>query len=189
MKKTALFLSLAVVLSACAKSGDAGSSAAAPAPAPTPAAAPAPAMAGAPKVIPETPYKPVLAPYEQARALLAADSTQGLADAAKQMEAAAKQLSASADPAKKPHYDELATAAAKLAAQTDVEQARAAFGEVSKPVVALLAADPQAQQGYQVMECPMVKGFQKWVQLGEKLENPYMGKKMLECGGKSSWST
>jgi hypothetical protein len=30
----------------------------------------------------------------------------------------------------------------------------------------------------------MARGYQKWVQTGDDMANPYMGKRMLKCGGK-----
>lgn len=148
-------------------------------------AAPAPAAA---KAVPAGPYQSVLAPYEKARAALAGDSVGALAQTGADLEAAAMQLSATAPVEQRPHLAALATAASKLKTQTEIEAARLAFGEASKPVVLLLAADAAAQKPYFVMECPMVKGYQKWVQLDDRINNPYMGAKMLECGSKSSWN-
>jgi Cu(I)/Ag(I) efflux system membrane fusion protein len=123
----------------------------------------------------------VLAAYERTRALLAADKLEGLADAARELETSAKAAGAG------PHYGDIATSAAKLAIATDLDAARASFGDVSKHVVALLAGDPSLAQGQHVFECPMVKGYKKWVQPTQDLQNPYMGKRMLACGGKSTW--
>jgi threonine/homoserine/homoserine lactone efflux protein len=35
---------------------------------------------------------------------------------------------------------------------------------------------------YHVFECPMAKGYKRWVQPTDELENPYMGQEMLTCG-------
>ncbi len=52
-------------------------------------------------------------------------------------------------------------------------------------VVALLVAEPSLQKGQYIFECPMAQGDNKWVQTNAKISNPYMEKKMLECGGES----
>ena len=36
------------------------------------------------------------------------------------------------------------------------------------------------QSGYYVVNCPMVK--KDWVQISEKIGNPYYGKEMATCG-------
>jgi membrane fusion protein, copper/silver efflux system len=128
-----------------------------------------------------SPVTATLAAYEHARALLAADKLEGLADAAREIETGAKKGDGH-------HYSEIASSAAKLATATDIESARASFADVSKHLIALLAADPSLARGQHVFECPMVKGYNKWVQPTEDLQNPYMGKRMLACGGESTWN-
>jgi Cu(I)/Ag(I) efflux system membrane fusion protein len=124
-----------------------------------------------------TPATAVLAAYEKTRALLAADEMTGLAEAARELDASAA----------KAQYPQLAATAGKLAMATDIEAARESFGEVSRELVVILAKDPALAKGQHVYECPMVKGYRKWVQPSEDMENPYMGKKMLACGGESTW--
>ena len=68
-------------------------------------------------------------------------------------------------------------AAQKLAASETIDDARASFGVIS----AELVKHVQGKPGFYVMNCPMVKNG-TWVQTTSKIENPYMGKKMLECG-------
>ena len=50
-----------------------------------------------------------------------------------------------------------------------------------------MLAEPSHKKGRYVFYCPMVKGYQKWVQVDKKISNPYMGTRMLECGAKSDW--
>jgi Cu(I)/Ag(I) efflux system membrane fusion protein len=133
-------------------------------------------LGGVPAAAP-APIEEALGAYEKARALLAADSTDGLAAAAKDMAAAARK--AGAEP--------LAKAVDDLAGAADIAAARRAFGEVSRAVIALAAADPALAKGRHVFRCPMAEGYQKWVQTTPEIANPYMGKKMLKCGGKSDW--
>ena len=124
-----------------------------------------------------TPATATLAAYERVRALLAADEIKGVGDAARALETEAT----------KAQYPAIATQAAKLAAVTEIEAARVAFGEVSREIITMLAKEPALAKGHHVFECPMTKGYRKWVQPTDDLANPYMGKKMLACGGESSW--
>jgi Cu(I)/Ag(I) efflux system membrane fusion protein len=129
----------------------------------------------------------VLGHYEHIRALLAGDQAEPVAAAAKDLQQAARDQAASAGAPAKAPYTKVAAAAGRVATAPakDIEAVRKAFGELSKAVVGLLAADPALAKGQHVFECPMAKGYGKWVQPTDKLENPYMGKKMLACGGPS----
>ncbi len=128
----------------------------------------------------------MLAAYERARALLAADQMTGVAEAGREMEATATAAATDAS-VSAPHLKGIATGATTLASATELKAARQAFGEISRHVIALLAVDKTLAAGQHVFECPMAKGYKKWVQPTENLENPYMGAKMLTCGGESSW--
>lgn len=126
----------------------------------------------------------LMKPYEDCRALLAADKGAGVSDCAKAMSAAAKGAQEAASGAVKEHLGAIATAADALAGTPadDVEKLRLAYGDVSKSVVALLTATPAAAKDYHVFECPMAKGYKRWAQADKNMANPYMGTKMLECG-------
>lgn len=120
-----------------------------------------------------------LAAYESIRELLAKDQTVGLADRAAELERVARGAK----------LDQVATAAASLKGKAeDIDAARKAFGDVSRAVVELLVRDPKLRDGRHIFHCPMADGYQKWIQTSDKIENPYMGKKMLACGGKTDWS-
>jgi membrane fusion protein, copper/silver efflux system len=69
------------------------------------------------------------------------------------------------------------------------EVARRALSELSREVFRVLEIDPQLQVGWRAFTCPMVDGFQKWLQRPESIENPYMGQRMLSCGAASDWSS
>ena len=153
----------------------AGCGSSAPAPA-TPINDPVPMAEGSTQPA-ATPAADTLAAYERVRALLAADEIKGVSEAANALAASASKSS----------YTAIAATATKLAATTSLETARAAFGDVSREVITLLARDPSLAKGQHVFECPMTTGYRKWVQPSEDLENPYMGKKMLACGGESTW--
>jgi len=65
----------------------------------------------------------------------------------------------------------------------DLETARLIFGEISKAYITWLVEHPDAAEGLHVFRCPMAKGYEKWVEKQAKMANPYMGQRMLQCGG------
>lgn len=71
---------------------------------------------------------------------------------------------------------------------TELAGARADFGDLSQPLLALAAHDPRLQKGWFVFRCPMEQGYQKWAQRSPRLENPYMGQKMLDCGSPDAFT-
>jgi len=95
--------------------------------------------------------------------------------------AAAKKAGATLAKTAKGHAD-VARAATAIAEAEDIAAARAAFGDASKALITLVAADPDVASAVRAFKCPMVKGYQKWIQRAEKLQNPYMGKRMPSCG-------
>lgn len=127
----------------------------------------------------------ILAAYERVRSRLAADDLSGVADAAREIQTTAKLAYAES---KATDLMEIANSAATLGAANDIAVARASFGEISRHVIALLASDKALAKTMHVFECPMVSGYKKWVQPTQDLQNPYMGKRMLACGGESSWN-
>ncbi|MCY1022194.1 efflux RND transporter periplasmic adaptor subunit [Pyxidicoccus sp. MSG2] len=128
--------------------------------------------------------------YESVRELLARDSVDGIAPRAGEMAAA---LRAAADAAGSQHADltahlrQGAEQAGRLGAAKDVQQARQIFAQVSQSLITLASADVRLQEGWHVFECPMVEGINKWFQREPRLENPYMGQRMLACGAGSEW--
>jgi membrane fusion protein, copper/silver efflux system len=127
---------------------------------------------------------------ERARAELAADRLDGVAGFAReaaQAIRAARAAAADVPPAITDSLDRASAAAAQLADTTALPAARLAFGELSRFLVALAAADPRLQAGWHVFRCSMSDGFEKWLQRSPALENPYMGQAMLACGSSSTW--
>jgi len=117
----------------------------------------------------------VLSAYEQVRALLAADKMDGLAAAARGLASAAR----------KARQTDIEKAALPLAKAKDLASARKAFGKLSRPLVALVQADPALKKRLHVFECPMVTaGENQWIQPTAEIQNPYMGKSMPTCGTK-----
>ncbi len=134
--------------------------------------------------VPAEVMQSLMKPYEECRTLLAADKAEGIADCAKAMSQAANDAHDKVGSAAKEHLTEIATASDTLKGSktVDIGAVRLAFGEVSKPMVALLNAAPAAAKDIHVFECPMAKGYKRWAQAEAKMANPYMGTKMLECG-------
>ena len=114
-------------------------------------------------------YPKTLEQYEMVRSGLAADELASAKNGATNLVTAVQEEFSGSKP--------MIDAAQKLAASESLDDARAAFGAVSGELVKVV----QGQPGFYVMNCPMVKNG-VWVQTVAKIENPYMGKKMLECG-------
>lgn len=129
--------------------------------------------------------------YDSVRALLAKDTTTGLAARAQEI---ASSLRAAADSARdapeevSTRLKEGAQIAAQLQAARALAAAREQFANLSRSLVSLAAADSRLQEGWHAFECPMQKGFNRWFQRKAQRENPYMGQKMVGCGSTSSWS-
>ena len=70
----------------------------------------------------------------------------------------------------------LAKHAREIAKSTSLETAREHFKAVSEECIKMA----EGVEGQHVFHCPMVKA--DWLQTDMKVSNPYMGKKMPECG-------
>lgn len=190
MKREATLLTLVLVLPLVASCKDAPKDSS-----PTPAAQPAskPAAAAPAEVTlsaeQAAALRPLLQDYESMRALLANDKTEGLGTLAKGLAERCSGLSSGAPEALRPHLQKLGAQARVLetASLESIKTARLVFGELSREVVGMLAASSSLREGLRVFECGMADGYQKWVQPGEELENPYMGQAMLACGSATSW--
>lgn len=80
------------------------------------------------------------------------------------------------------HDSATAAAAAKLADAQDLDTLRLAFGATSEAYIAMLVKMPGMATGLHAFSCPMAKGYKKWVQKSDTIDNPYMGKRMPGCG-------
>ncbi len=128
--------------------------------------------------------------YERIRAALADDGLDDVAPAAHELAASLEAGREAVGPRRPELTDPIARAAApaaRLTVAADLHSAREAFAEVSRNLVALAAAEPRLRQGAYVFECPMVEGFDRWIQRTPELENPYMGRRMPGCGAVSTW--
>jgi hypothetical protein len=108
----------------------------------------------------------LLKPYEAVSTALANDDLAAAKTAATGL---AKQ-------AKSAGNETIATHAAELARSGSLEVAREHFKAMSDEVAKLAKASGK----YHVVNCPMAKA--NWAQLGDKIMNPYLGKKMQQCG-------
>lgn len=158
----------------------------------TKAPAPAPAVRPPKSALPPVTHdelRGLFASYERAREALAADRTNVLAEEgermAKHLEGIARALPATDGTV--PWFEASATRVRALAGFRSVDDARARFQDVSAVVVTLASTNPSVRDGLYVFECPMVSGFNKWLQPTPDLANPYMGTSMLACGTSSDW--
>ena len=87
---------------------------------------------------------------------------------------------AAGDMAEHDEKSSLAKAATAVSKSKDIKTAREHFLHLSQAAIALA----KKKKGYVIMHCPMVKGGKgDWLQTDSVVKNPYMGKKMLSCGG------
>jgi Cu(I)/Ag(I) efflux system membrane fusion protein len=127
--------------------------------------------------------EPILSDYLAIHEALASDTTEGIGGAVETITTAARRLDpAQAEGEQAQHYEhislEIVSACERLRDADDIEAAREAFKELSKPISAWVeAARPE---GASVMYCPMAKAG--WVQRGAAVANPYYGAQMLGCG-------
>lgn len=117
---------------------------------------------------------------EVVRAALADDRTDVIAAAAPRLRTAADALPARTAGLAQLHAG--ARALEALGPTPSLEDARGAFAELMKGVVALVAAEPSLQLGRTLVRCPMTDGYQLWVQAGARVDNPYQGHRMRTCG-------
>jgi protein SCO1/2 len=104
-------------------------------------------------------------------AALAHDTIDGVAAQAAALRDAAAALQATA----------IQKAAADLAGQQTLADARRAFGTLSETLVAYARSTPAMRQGgVRIAYCPMAR--KSWLQKDGAIENPYYGSRMLACG-------
>ncbi len=127
--------------------------------------------------------------YEAIRLALLNDAIEDVAEHASAIEkgaqALANEFDAQAAGVPKPKAEdcrsllpEISTAAARLASARDLDQAREAFFELSKPMGRYRKLAGVA--GSVVVYCSMAK--RAWIQPDGEIGNPYMGQGMASCG-------
>jgi hypothetical protein len=112
-------------------------------------------------------------PYLRVQSALAADKVETVKADAVDIGKAAQSLGEPATP--------IVAAAKALEDAADLKAARQAFGKLSDSVFAYAKATGASMpEGVRRAYCPMVN--KSWLQKGEKIQNPYYGSEMLECG-------
>jgi Cu(I)/Ag(I) efflux system membrane fusion protein len=125
--------------------------------------------------------------YEGIRAALAVDHGEDAAGGAGGLAAALRGGETAAGDGLGRVFADGARAADALAEAASLEAMRDAFSPLSKALVTLTAAVPRLEKGRYLFECPMVDGFNLWIQEKPDIENPYMGTSMPRCGSQVSW--
>lgn len=126
----------------------------------------------------------LFATYFRIQESLAGDAAPAEADAAELRQLATSLLASEELRDKPQQLLKSITAASEHLAHLPIEQARLdAFRPISHAVVELAALmrGENGDQPFYHMYCPMVKGGD-WLQDRQKRLNPYMGKRMLDCG-------
>lgn len=75
---------------------------------------------------------------------------------------------------------EVAKQAETLAKAKNLKAAREAFKPLSVSLIKYLTGNKAGKGTYHEAYCPMAKA--SWLQTGQEIVNPYMGKAMLSCG-------
>jgi len=117
--------------------------------------------------------KPIVDPYLRIQRELNADSLGDSRNDARRITAEAGKLGAGGAA--------IEAAAGEFQKAADLEAARTAFAGLGDAIM-IYAKESGATIGDQikVAYCPMVRKY--WLQMGEKIQNPYYGKAMSDCG-------
>jgi protein SCO1/2 len=116
---------------------------------------------------------PIVEPYLRIQEALSADTLTGIQDAARSIAAEAMKLGSSAA--------SIRTAASEFQQSRELTSARAAFGRLGDAIITYArTANVSIGSNINVAYCPMARKY--WLQRGTKIQNPYYGKAMLECG-------
>ena len=127
----------------------------------------------------------ILSSYESLRSALSEDEFEGLDTHVASIEKAAHSLAA----AGKSDWTKVETAAQhfKRSLKSEVRLVRKSSGDLSEPLLNILAKDKGLAKGLHVFECPMAEGYKKWAQPTSEISNPYRGTKMPKCGAESEF--
>lgn len=111
--------------------------------------------------------------YLKVQAALADDSLQGVQEAGGVIEWKAALIG--------PAAASLQAAAKGVSTAADLEAARRALSKVSEALLSYTASTrTPLREDVRMARCPMLKKV--WLQRGDKIRNPYYGKKMPDCG-------
>ena len=127
------------------------------------------------------PLKTVTEQYLIIEKKLSADSFDGVAAAAAEMKAAMAKPLPAGTAASLPFAPDFLNAVDTLAEAKDLHDARVVFSDVSNCLIAALARNGAKTGTLHTAFCSMRKAY--WVQTdAKKIENPYYGSAMLDCG-------
>jgi hypothetical protein len=117
--------------------------------------------------------KAIVGSYLEIQAQLASDKIDGIKVPATAIATKATEMGESGA--------DMAKAAKVLAAASDINSAREAFGPLSDAVIAAAKVEGWKDLGdAKLAYCPMVK--RSWLQKDDAIRNPYYGSGMLTCG-------
>jgi hypothetical protein len=127
----------------------------------------------------------VLKSYLGIKNALVADNIQAANDEAKKFTATLKEVPvAQMDARQKAEWDKYAEKLRydgdHISESTAIAHQREHFGSLSGNIYALLKAFPSNDMVLYKQYCPMEK--KSWISESSTIKNPYLGKKMLECG-------
>jgi protein SCO1/2 len=115
----------------------------------------------------------ILEAYLQIQQSLNADRVTGVADAAGKIASEAERIGDAAR--------QVRTAASALQrVAADLPATRTTFGTLTDSILALAKSTNADLSSVKVAYCPMVRKY--WLQAGEKIQNPYYGQSMSDCG-------
>ena len=141
--------------------------------APAATARTAAAVGTAPATRARSPLSPIVGRYLRIQRALHADALDGIEAEARAIAADAAKLGAGAG--------FMQAAAEKFQHAGDIKAARAAFAALSDAVITYAQRQKAAiSSDVRVAYCPMAR--KHWLQTGEKVQNPFYGKAMSECG-------
>jgi hypothetical protein len=121
--------------------------------------------------------KPIVDPYVRIQQALNADRLEGIKDDARAVASEAAKLGSSGE--------SIQSAAGELQRAADLKAARAAFGKLGDAIMIYAkASNASLGDDVKIAYCPMVKKY--WLQKGAKIQNPFYGQSMSECGSLSA---
>ena len=126
--------------------------------------------------------------YEAIRNALATDDLRPVSVAAEGVASAIDDVISAGDPKAIPqHLVHAHGSAESLRSASSLEEARGAFAELGAALIPIAATESRLQNGWVLFECPMVTGFNYWIQHEDEPSNPYMGQAMSTCATRSDW--
>ncbi len=126
----------------------------------------------------------ILDSYERIRRSLARDETTPVRDTAGVLSGYIKEAIALSDGDVRERLKEMEVFSSSLSgSQGDIVEIRRVFSSLSRVVLSFAERYGLPEgAGFHAFICPMVDGYGGWLQRGRRVENPYMGQMMSECG-------